>query len=165
MSNSLTWNAYDRFETYQSSDFELGLTHEEINRHWLLRHNELNMISKLLPDWDGLGADVPNSDLYDTAVDLFNHLGKSNWEEPPSRILPSPEGTIIFEWTIDGMYLEAEICEPWCIEWMQDEEGADPEYWSQCWRPRKNDAFWEVYYPSRSSDLENELDINQVAFA
>lgn len=86
---------------------ELGQTDE-----WNTTIQRLESIQALRDDWDGLGGQAPSSELFLTAVVLV-HFWMENKKAPPTRVVASTAGTIIFEWQgTDGSYAEFEVDRP-----------------------------------------------------
>jgi len=67
-------------------------------------------------DWDGQGAVGIPSDLVDSAVALVDAL-RSSGVIAPSCALPGFDGTVSFEWDLNGgCSLEVEVLEPGKVE-------------------------------------------------
>jgi hypothetical protein len=84
----------------------------------------------LADDWDGQGALAPSHDMLASAIGLAYTLHQQEIE-PPSRVVPGPEGSIIFEWQEpDGTYTEVEIVRPFHAEVMSIEPGRPAKHWT-----------------------------------
>jgi hypothetical protein len=85
---------------------------------------------KLGDNWDGQGARGPSADLLASAIALA-YLLSDQEVDPPSRVVPGPEGSIIFEWQyLDGTYAEVEVIEPLYAEAMLIEPGQPAKHWT-----------------------------------
>ena len=96
---------------------------------WDRRLEDLLSIRSLRDDWDGDGAEAPIPELMDTAIALLGWFRRSGHFPVPSRIVPSPNGTVVIEWESPDMYLEAEITTPSTVEWMEQKEGQEPQHY------------------------------------
>jgi len=97
---------------------------------------ELEHIRSFQDNWDGEGAEAPKTDLVDSAVDLLGSLQSQRTFPPPTRIAASPAGHIILEWQFEhNVYLEAEIVEPFHVEWMLGQPLHPTQHWEESWMP------------------------------
>ncbi len=96
---------------------------------WKERTDDLLRIRGVERDWDGLGAEAPDAALVDSAIDLLKELHSADELPPPTRIVATPGGTVLFEWQYDDGYEEAEIVEPYRAEWMLERPGERPVHW------------------------------------
>ncbi len=96
---------------------------------WKERTDDLLRIRRIKHDWDGLGAEAPDSALVDSAISLLEKLRRESDLAPPTRIVATPAGTVLFEWQYDDGYEEAEIVEPYRAEWMLERPGQRPVHW------------------------------------
>lgn len=79
---------------------------------WSSIIESLESIEALHDDWDGLGASAPSGEVLLTAVVLV-HFWMENKKAPPSRVVASTAGTIVFEWQgTDGSFAEFEVDRP-----------------------------------------------------
>lgn len=82
------------------------------NDGWNEATDQLLAIRSLEDDWDGLGANAPATSLVDSALRLAGWLQGKGYL-PPSRIVPSLTGTVLFEWQAGGgTQLEVEVTAP-----------------------------------------------------
>ena len=89
-----------------------------------------------LPDgWDGSDAVAPRADIVDSAIALINLLQDDPEALPPSRVVASPNGTIILEWQMGPDYMEAEVIEPYHAECLLHRPGKPEAYWEIPWSP------------------------------
>ena len=107
---------------------------------WLNRMAELGQELedlRALPDnWDGEGADAPKTELVDSAIDLLGYLQNKCTLPPPTRVAASPAGNIVLEWQLENsVYLEAEIVEPFHVEWMLERPFIPTRHWEESWMP------------------------------
>lgn len=97
-------------------------------------------------NWDGEGAEAPQAELVDNAIDFLNFLQNQRILPPPTRVVASPVGNIILEWQFEyDVYLEAEIVEPFQVEWMLEQPFHPTQHWNETWMPD--------YTKQRSRDL------------
>ena len=89
---------------------------------WRATQDRIRAIAALEPDWDGMGADAPSSAIFDGLIRYIQSL-RERATPPPSRIAPTPLGTIILEWQSPGLYIEAEIVSSDRLEVMEAPEG------------------------------------------
>lgn len=102
---------------------------DEREEDWEARLEDLISIRALESDWDGMGAEGPHPELVDSALELVRSLRESAILPPPSRIVASPLGALVFEWQSDSSYLEVEIPQPGCFQWMFETPGKQTEHW------------------------------------
>ncbi len=97
---------------------------------------ELEDIQSLQDNWDGEGAEAPKAELVDSAIDLLGFLQSQQTLPPPTRMAASPAGNIILEWQFEqNVYLEAEIVEPFHVEWMLELPIHPTQHWEESWMP------------------------------
>lgn len=99
---------------------------ERVPELWGELTDDLLRIRSIERDWDGLGAETPDGALVDYAIDLLKELRRADELCPPTRIVATPAGTVLFEWQYDDGYVEAEIVEPYRAEWMLERPGERP---------------------------------------
>jgi len=104
-----------------------------VNKEWNKFRNEIIGFVSLQEDWDEMGGVPPSPELINGALNIFSREERLKRFPPPVRVVPTNEGGIIIEWQFDGCYLEAEICEPFCAEWMYAEPGRPIEHWEETW--------------------------------
>jgi hypothetical protein len=81
-------------------------------------------------NWDGLDAKAPSLELLESAMGLAYTL-REQGVEPPSRVVPGPEGSVSFEWQEpDGTYTEVEIDRPFHAEVLMMEPGQAAKHWT-----------------------------------
>jgi hypothetical protein len=94
---------------------------------WEQCRRQLEVIRALPEDWDDAGARTISSAIVDCALELLNR-----WlNEPfamPSRVVPSPTGSVVLEWQVGNLYSEAEVTDPYTIEWMTKIGDLPPEH-------------------------------------
>lgn len=97
---------------------------------------ELEHIRLFQDNWDGEGAEAPKTELVDSAIDLLGSLQSQRTLPPPTRMAASPAGDIILEWQLEhSVYLEAEIVEPFHVEWMLELPFRPTQHWEESWMP------------------------------
>lgn len=94
---------------------------------WKQRESELLAIRKYQEDWDGFGAEAPDTRLVDTAIS-FLHLLRVRGEDPPMRATLSPDGHVAIEWQMAGNYRRAELLNYRETEWMRVAPGRPTEF-------------------------------------
>lgn len=95
---------------------------------WKRARERLLTLWNLEPDWDDAGASAPDKSILSGAIRM-SEAQRSGWLSeqteakmadgrptrllpPPSRISPSQDGTILFEWQAPGFYFEIEALTP-----------------------------------------------------
>jgi hypothetical protein len=91
---------------------------------------EIISYQHLSDDWDGLGAKAPSLEVLASAVALA-HLFHERGVNPPHCVVPSPDGSINFEWQgPEGAVAEVEIDGPLHAEVMVMEPGKPARFWT-----------------------------------
>jgi hypothetical protein len=90
---------------------------------------KLHEMLTLRDDWDGMGAIAPPRDVVFSALDLAYHFRALEEFPAPTRVAPTPSGTIGLEWQQPSVYTEAEILASSRSEWMQMKDGENPVHW------------------------------------
>lgn len=81
-------------------------------------------------NWDGQGAQAPSEEVLKSAIGLAYTLYEQG-VDPPSRVVPGPEGSVIFEWQApDGTYTEVEVVRWLVAEVMLIEPGQSAKHWT-----------------------------------
>ena len=81
-------------------------------------------------NWDGQGARAPTHELLASAIGLAYTLHEQG-VDPPTRVVPGPEGSVIFEWQDpDGAYTEVEVVRPLYAEVMLIQPGQPAKHWT-----------------------------------
>jgi len=81
-------------------------------------------------NWDGQGAQAPSHELLVSAIGLAYTLNEQG-VDPPSRVVPAPDGSVIFEWQWpNGAYGEIAIDRPLHAEVMLIERGQAAKHWT-----------------------------------
>jgi hypothetical protein len=81
-------------------------------------------------DWDGMGAKAPSRDIVFAALELACGLREVYDYPAPTRVAPTPAGTIGLEWQEPSIYTEAEIVASGRSEWMQIKDEEQPVHWT-----------------------------------
>jgi hypothetical protein len=84
----------------------------EIDPGWQVAERELIEIEKLKDDWDGMGAKAPHPKTAEGAFLFLDWLRSGGDIQPSDSITASPQGHIVFVWTIRDTYIEVEILDP-----------------------------------------------------
>jgi hypothetical protein len=80
-------------------------------------------------NWDGLAAAPPDHGVLASAIGLA-YIFHEREVEPPHRVVPGLEGSVIFEWQFpDGLYCEVEIVRPFAADVMMIEPGKPAKHW------------------------------------
>ena len=92
---------------------------EETTRdvEWRDHFDELNQLAALQTNWDGEGAEGPSRVVMRSVENLLGRLYSLN-EPPPSRIVATPDGTVVIEWQDNLVYRECEVVDPGRAEWL-----------------------------------------------
>ena len=111
---------------------------------WRARFRDIDQITLLQENWDGEGAEIPNYALLQSVKDLLHRM-YSRQEPPPSRIMPTPDGTIVIEWQAQQTYRECEVAEPYHAEWFVRYPDGTSVAWEESWLPPSET--WVVDWP------------------
>lgn len=161
----MTWSAIEeeRVGEFELSSSGLWSSQEATYEvEWDRRFRDLNGIAGLKDNWDGEGAEAPTQALWRSARDLLLHMRDQN-ELPPTRIVPTFDGTVLIEWQGPYGYRECEITSPFLVEWFfQPPEGESTsweeellvpaETWGVEWLPeevlgeRESELLWQEQY-------------------
>ena len=115
---------------------------------WEALAEAMRAIERLEDDWDDLGSSAPTQEVSASAFVFFDWLRQWDPTNPPDRILASPTGSYIFEWQPEGMVVEAEIQDPWIVEFSVKQHSEEPEYWQlRLARESAKDPLWEQFPP------------------
>ena len=85
---------------------------------WLRVRDMLHEMLDLPDDWDGMGAEAPRRDVVADAIDVLDTARHREDWPPPTRVVATPDGSIIIEWQTILRCLEIEIEHPGQVEWM-----------------------------------------------
>jgi hypothetical protein len=107
--------------------------HKDRTQPWDSLLDRLLEIRTLKDDWDGLGAAAPRPEIVDSAIRFLKFLRRGQVSPPPSRVAPSSNGAVLFEWQSGGSYKEAEIEETHRVEWMELSADGSTRHWSEPW--------------------------------
>ena len=69
-----------------------------IHEQWRRLHSDLRKIEELQDDWDGDGTPAPTPEALAIAALLLQDMESDPQSSPPSRIVPTSNGTVCFEW-------------------------------------------------------------------
>lgn len=97
--------------------------------------DELLAMYAMKDDWDGLGAEAPCPSLVRSAMHLVRLLRELPANPIPSRVVPTPIGTILFEWHPAGRYEEWEITEPYMAHCMLAQAESSAQHSEVRWKP------------------------------
>ncbi|HYT93928.1 MAG TPA: hypothetical protein VEL76_34735 [Gemmataceae bacterium] len=112
------------------NDVKNGAAESQDAGPWEPTVAKLVAFQQLGDDWDGQGAVAPSYEQLTSAVGLAYTLYQQG-VGPPSRVVPGPEGSVIFEWQDpDGTYTEVEQVRPFYAEVMVIEPGQPPRHWT-----------------------------------
>jgi len=107
-----------------------GILNSADTSPWELAVQTVIQFQQLGDNWDGQGAPGPSPELLASAIGLASLLNEQG-VAPPSRVVPGPEGSVIFEWQEpEGMYTEIEIDRPLHAEVMWIEPGQPAKHWT-----------------------------------
>jgi hypothetical protein len=95
---------------------------------WDQTTGDLLRMLTLSNDWNGLGAEAPSREIVESSIRFAQGLRQTGCLSP-SRVGAGPNGTILFEWQLEDVYVEAEITKPFLAEWMILEPGLSPRNW------------------------------------
>ncbi|HZK81214.1 MAG TPA: hypothetical protein VFC46_09115 [Humisphaera sp.] len=109
---------------------------------WFKGKESIDRLFSLEDDWDGMGAKAPSAILIGNANDFLQSLRCGEVVPPPSAVVATPLGTIMFEWQGMGAYFEAVISRPYVAEFLF--EGLDGESisWEVPWKRPSESSSW-----------------------
>ena len=97
---------------------------------WGSAVNAIRGFQSLADDWDGFGAKAPARELINSAIGLALLLNEKG-VEPPIRVAPGIEGTVLFEWQGEsGFYADVEVVRPFHAEVMLVKPGEKAKHWT-----------------------------------
>jgi hypothetical protein len=98
--------------------------------HWRAMLAAVDRLRDLGDDWDGAGAERPSAELVDSARGLALVFQGRNLPAP-SRVVASPEGSVILEWQFDdGTYAEVDVVRPFYAEVLWVAPGQPAKHWT-----------------------------------
>lgn len=95
---------------------------------WKRAEQRLREFYLLQKDWDGAGAVAPSFEALAATRDYLRNL-YSGGAIPPTALSPSPLGSIVLEWRLGDLYVEAEISGTNVIGWMKRKPDGSFEVW------------------------------------
>ncbi len=98
-----------------AAPFELAFCGIRPRNDWNNIIDELLRMRELQDDWDGEGSIAPQTALVDDLTS-FAYWQKQRNELPPDWIVATVNGTICFEWYVDGFFREFEFVAPDVLE-------------------------------------------------
>ena len=110
---------------------------KEEERAWFRCWQQLFEIKRLSEDWDGAGAEPIDPSITDSAADVLRRFKQEIQYPAPSRIVPTPSGSVCIEWETETYYLEAEILEPYVLEMMLEYEDGPTYHRTQRIKPSR----------------------------
>jgi hypothetical protein len=69
-----------------------------VHDQWRQLRSELKSIEELPDDWDGDGSPAPSAEALAIAALLLQDMEADSQSVPPSRVVPTANGTVCFEW-------------------------------------------------------------------
>jgi hypothetical protein len=97
---------------------------------WEPAVREMVAFQHLGDNWDGQGAQAPSDEVLGSAIGLAYFFYEQG-VEPPSRVVPGPQSSVIFEWQDpDGTYTEVEVVNWLFAEVMRLELGKPAQHWT-----------------------------------
>lgn len=104
---------------------------DEAATRWRDGFDRLQSFDRLKPDWYERGSVPPSPAVLSGALFFFLGLQESSDAPPPSRVSPTPYGSVVFEWlSKDGGYLAAEIETPSELDWINKPAYGPAEHWT-----------------------------------
>ena len=76
---------------------------------WNKMIRKIHVMLTLTDDWDGIGATAPSWSIVFSALELAYALRETSHYPAPTRVAPTPSGTVGLEWQQPSVYTEAEI--------------------------------------------------------
>ena len=86
---------------------------------WKAAFAKLEGLFQLDEGWDGEDAPKPDPELISTATRWLTDykLNNAQADSPPSRILASPDGDVVFQWVTSSSREQIEFLSPFRAEW------------------------------------------------
>jgi hypothetical protein len=110
---------------------------------WTKCTDALDAIEQLKEDWDGLGASAPDSAVVRSAKSFLALSQRQQPSLPPTRVLASPDGSVVMEWQNDSSILEVEIEEFGRAMYTLELAGQRPRFWSAPFAATGPETTWE----------------------
>lgn len=101
---------------------------------WSKRELELRAIGNFGENWDGFGAEAPTAEVVRRADCFLGLLRTSVPDNPPMRVLVSPDSAIAFEWSDGNNLVQAEITDSDEVEWMFATPGSETRFVQQMFK-------------------------------
>ena len=99
---------------------------------WKAVREHLEELCDLSSGWDDDDAEAPRIDIINSAFFLLDWLEDKGFPAP-TRTVPTVEGGVVVEWHLAKRYLEVEIDQPFCGEFMDKRESAPASHYPLCW--------------------------------
>lgn len=103
-------------------------------RVWRDRERELLTIGNFGDNWDGFGAEAPAAKVVRRADFFLGLLRTSVPDNPPMRVLVSPDSAIAFEWATGNSLVQVEITDCDEVEWMFATPGSETKFVQQMFK-------------------------------
>jgi hypothetical protein len=103
---------------------------------WEAIRRRLSELFQLRDNWDGAGAIAPSAAIIQSVADLLESHHRT-WS-PPSRVVPTADGTIAIEWQDQGLHASLEVTTAYQGDWLIERHGYAPEFISERWAPEDN---------------------------
>lgn len=140
MSAAISWSDSYLQGVEAPAETALTLSDPSAQQRWRRIQQDITRVRSLRENWDGMGTTAPELETVENAA-VFAVSLQTNRMLPPTRVVPSPDGSILLQWETDGGYLEAEVSDPGHIEWMLVRRGAPAAHWTQSW-PEQDEGHW-----------------------
>lgn len=111
-------------------------------RAWDRFIGKLHALRNLQDDWDGLGSDAPPPELVDSAELILDAFRRRHPRLIPTRVLATPDASILFEWQVDRMILEAVISTPASADFVLEEPGEQTLRWRVTLENNSQEDVW-----------------------
>ena len=120
---------------------------------WKQLERILKEIAALRKGWDDAGAEPIDMVLLTSVYDLLVQI-RTEDQPAPTRVIPSPDGSILVEWSGEGYYQEIEIQAPFHGDVMTQLGASPAEHTEISWpcsiQQGNSDPVWSrVYYLHR----------------
>jgi len=111
-------------------------------RAWDRVIEKLHALRSLQDDWDGLGSEAPPPELVDSAELILDTFRRRHPRLIPTRVLATPDASILFEWQVGQMIMEAVISTLASADFMLEEPGEHPLRWRVTLENNSQDESW-----------------------
>jgi hypothetical protein len=100
---------------------------------WEQQEDRLLELRRLPDNWDDEGGRAPAPDVAARVSQLLREFRLVGTHPAPSRIVPTPDGGLILEWQMPGLFATLEITQPFSGAWLIQRDGEEAEFRVETW--------------------------------